>query len=135
MDFDRIYETNVDPKYSISPEINQVLSAWDEMIQHVEVGQRLSPTILLHEFYRSYTPTEFATLPQWKQEYIEKNRPIYDKYKPQWDSWYHRNRELLARREIFGKLEWQAGPKTRGDSIFKHFIQLRQSGIRVKRSK
>jgi DNA (cytosine-5)-methyltransferase 1 len=30
-------------------------------------------------------------------------------------------------------LEWQTGPIKDNDSIFNHFIQIRQSGIRVKR--
>ena len=34
---------------------------------------------------------------------------------------------------MYGKLEWQAGKKKENDSIFHHFIQFRQSGIRVKK--
>jgi len=30
-------------------------------------------------------------------------------------------------------LEWQTGPIKHNDSIFNHFIQMRQSGIRVKK--
>jgi len=30
---------------------------------------------------------------------------------------------------VYGKLEWQAGKKKDNDSIFNHFIQMRQSGI------
>ena len=46
-----------------------------------------------------------------------------------------KHRDKLSKLEIYGKLEWQAGPKKEDDSIFDHFIQLRQSGIRVKKSK
>ena len=42
---------------------------------------------------------------------------------------------ILKKREIYGKLEWQTGPITVNDSIFNHFIQIRQSGIRVKKGK
>jgi len=41
----------------------------------------------------------------------------------------------LKKREIYGKLEWQTGPIKENDSIFNHFIQIRQSGIRVKKNK
>jgi DNA (cytosine-5)-methyltransferase 1 len=34
----------------------------------------------------------------------------------------------------YGKLEWQTGSIKENDSIFNHFIQIRQSGIRVKKS-
>ena len=74
-------------------------------------------------------------MPQWKQYYITKNKPIYQKYKSKWDKWYSTYKSKLSKREIYAKLEWQAGPKKENDSIFNHFIQFRQSGIRVKKSK
>ena len=95
----------------------------------------MSPTILCNEFHKEYSEEEFVKLPQWKQDYITKNKPIYQKYKETWDAWYEKHKSKLSKREIYGKLEWQAGPKKEGDSIFNHFIQLRQSGIRVKKSK
>jgi DNA (cytosine-5)-methyltransferase 1 len=121
-------------KYHISTDDERVLEAWDEMIQVFETGESLSPTILCNEFYRTYSPAEFTALPEWKRDYITKNRPLYEKYKVHWDAWYERHRELLNKKEIYGKLEWQTGKKKAGDSIFRHFIQMRQSGIRVKRS-
>ena len=121
-------------KYHISKDDERILEAWDEMIQIFETGESLSPTILCNEFYRTYSPVEFAGLPEWKRDYITKNRPLYEKYKVHWDAWYERHRELLNKKEIYGKLEWQTGKKKAGDSIFHHFIQMRQSGIRVKRS-
>ena len=35
--------------------------------------------------------------------------------------------------KIYGKLEWQVGKIKPNDSIFNYFIQVRQSGIRVKK--
>jgi len=135
IDVDRIFET--DPtktaKYRISREDEAILTAWDEMVQVFEVGESMSPTILCNEFYTKYSAEEFAALPAWKREYITKNRPIYEKYRAQWDAWYARHEALIKRKEIYGKLEWQAGKKKAGDSIFNQFIQLRQSGIRVKK--
>ena len=60
---------------------------------------------------------------------------IYQKYKQLWDSWYEEHKDILKKKEVNGKLEWQAGPLKENDSIWNHFIQLRQSGIRVKKSK
>ena len=135
IDVDRIFETDPDKtaKYRISKEDEAILETWDEMVQVFETGESMSPTILCNEFYRVYTEQEFAALPDWKQEYITKNRPLYEKYKTQWDEWYKRHETLLKRKEIYGKLEWQAGKKKVGDSIFNQFIQFRQSGIRVKK--
>ena len=131
-----IFET--DPaktaKYRISSEDESILTAWDEMVKHMDVGENLSPTILCNEFNNTYNPVEFAALPEWKRDYITKNRPIYAKYKVKWDAWLKKYRSLLSKKEIYGKLEWQAGKKKENDTIFDHFIQLRQSGIRVKKT-
>ena len=131
-----IFET--DPaktaKYRISKDDEAILSAWDEMVKHMETGQNMSPTILCNEFGKAYSETEFAELVAWRREYITKNKPIYEKYKAQWDAWREKHRALLTKKEIYGKLEWQAGIKKENDSIFNHFIQLRQSGIRVKKT-
>ena len=132
---DRIFETDPEKtaKYRISLEDEAILIAWDEMIHTFEVGESMSPTILCNEFYNTYTDAEFDALPQWKREYITKNRPLYEKYKTVWDTWYKNHLQILKRKEIYGKLEWQAGKKKAGDSIFNQFIQFRQSGIRVKK--
>lgn len=135
IDVDRIFEQDTEKtnKYRISKEDEAILTAWDEMIQLFDVGENMSPTILCNEFYTTYTELEFASLPQWKRDYIIKNRPLYEKYREQWDKWYLKHETLIKRKEIYGKLEWQAGKKKEHDSIFNQFIQFRQSGIRVKK--
>ena len=153
INFDDIIEsdkTKTD-KYKISEEIENVLDAWDEMIKKMDVGQKLSPTILCDEFqnYWSYVEncednpepkdciytTDFYDLAKWRQDYMIKNRPIYDKYEDEWIKWYKKHKDLLNKRKIYCKLEWQTGKKKQNDSIWNHFIQLRQSGIRVKKNK
>ena len=131
-----IFET--DPaktaKYRISKDDEAILTAWDEMVKQMETGQNMSPTILCNEFGKTYSETEFAELAAWRREYITKNKPIYEKYKAHWDAWREKHAALLSKKEIYGKLEWQAGIKKENDSIFNYFIQLRQSGIRVKKT-
>ena len=136
INMDGIIEKNINitKKYKISNEIENVLNAWNEIIKVFETGQNMSPTILCNEFYTTYTNEEFLKLPSWKQEYITKNKDIYKKYKSQWDTWYTKHKDLLNKKEIYGKLEWQTGKKKDDDSIWNYFIQLRQSGIRVKKN-
>jgi DNA (cytosine-5)-methyltransferase 1 len=105
------------------------------MIKKLEIKEKLSPTILCKEFKTSIDTEEFKKLVKWKQDYITKNKPIYLKYKKDWDSWYDSNKDFLNKKEVFCKLEWQVGPKKKDDSIWNHFIQIRQSGIRVKKTK
>ena len=104
------------------------------MIQVFDENETLSPTILCNEFYKNYTEDDFNEIAQWKQDYIKKNKPIYNKYKNKWDEWYDKHKEIIQKKEINGKLEWQTGKKKKNDTIWNYFIQLRQSGIRVKKT-
>ena len=103
--FESILESDVNEKYKISNEQETILNIWDIMIQHVDVGEKLSPTILCNEFNNSYNEEEFSNLPKWKQDYIEKNKPIYNKYKQKWDTWFDLYKDKLTKREIYSKLE------------------------------
>ena len=105
------------------------------MIKAFVVDEKISPTILVNEFYNTYSDAEFKNLAQWRQDYITKNRPLYEKYAATWDDWYARHQNTLSKRQIYAKLEWQVGTIKENDSIFDYFIQMRQSGIRVKRAK
>ena len=130
----KFFEKNVDKKYNISDEVIQLFKVWDEMIKIFEIGEKISPTILCNEFNKVYLDNEFNNLPKWKQDYITKNKRLYNKYKTEWDDWYNKNSQILQKKEIYGKLEWQTGVKKENDSIFNYFIQLRQSGIRIKKA-
>ena len=129
-----IIENNNDSKYKINKEIKDVLDAWDELIKQFEVGEKISPTILIHDYYRTYTQEELNDHPKWKQDYMAKNKPLIKKYKTIIDPWYAKYKNILLKREIYGKLEWQTGIIKENESIYNYFIQFRQSGIRVKRN-
>ena len=108
-----IFETDkkITEQYRISEQDEQVLIAWDKMIKVFETGENLSPTILCNEFNNNYTSEQFKKLPAWKQDYITKNKYIFNKYKTKWDQWIENNKEILKKKEIYGKLEWQTGKK------------------------
>lgn len=117
--------------FEIPAELKKVFSAWDEMLPTL-VGTQLGVPIILEYF----TADETAPGTQaWKVTYIRKNKAIYQAHKEAWDTWMEKHRELLEKRAVYRKLEWQAGPLKVGDTILKgHFIQMRQSGIRVKQA-
>jgi DNA (cytosine-5)-methyltransferase 1 len=137
IDMSRIIDTDksITDNYKVSPEIENILNIWDMMINVFDVKECLSPTILCNEFFKIYTDEEFKKLPIWKQDYIKKNKPLYNKYKKDWDEWYNKYKDILQKKEVFGKLEWQAGTKKPNDSIWNYFIQIRQSGIRIKKAR
>lgn len=124
----------IDEKYFVKGDILYTLNAWDEMIKKMDVGEKISPTILIHDAYRNHSAADIASFADWRREYMEKNEDLIKKYKPQFDEWYKKHKEVLQKREIYGKLEWQVGTLKSNDSIFNHFIQVRQSGIRVKKA-
>ena len=126
---------DIDPKYFIDGDILKCLEAWEEMIKVFDIDEKISPTIMANEFYKNYTQEELNELPTWKRDYITKNKPLYEKYKDTWDTWYEKNKDILSKREVYGKLEWQVGKIKPNDSIFNYFIQVRQSGIRVKKAR
>jgi DNA (cytosine-5)-methyltransferase 1 len=135
INYNNIIETKCDEKYNISKELKNVLDAWDELIQKFEIGEIISPTILIHDAYKQYTKEEFQLLPKWKQDYMKKNKRILNKYQDIIDIWYSKYKPILSKREIYGKLEWQTGAIKENESIYNHLIQIRQSGIRVKKAK
>jgi DNA (cytosine-5)-methyltransferase 1 len=124
---------DINKKYFIKDDTLNVLESWDEMIRQFDIGEKISPTILVNDAYKSYTQSEFEQFPDWKKDYITKNKPLLEKYKSDFDEWYKKHSSILQKREIYGKLEWQTGLIKENDSIFNHFIQIRQSGIRVKK--
>ena len=126
-------KASIPPKYFIKDDILNVLEAWDLIVKQMEIGQKMSPTIMIHDAFTPYSQSELDAFPEWKSDYITKNRPIIEKYRDIFVAWYETHKELLKKREIYGKLEWQTGPIQTSDSIFNHFIQIRQSGIRVKK--
>jgi DNA (cytosine-5)-methyltransferase 1 len=125
---------DIDPKYFIKGDVLDTLLAWDKIVTQFEVGEKISPTIMINDAYSGYTESDFQEFPDWKQDYVVKNKPLLEKYKTQFDPWYQENKAILKKREIYGKLEWQTGVIKENDSIFNHFIQIRQSGIRVKKA-
>jgi len=104
------------------------------MIKTFEVGEKISPTIMIKDAFKTYIQEEFEELPAWRQDYVTKNKPLIKKYKSQFETWFKKHTEILNKREIYAQLDWQTGIIKKDDSIFNHFIQIRQSGIRVRKA-
>ena len=143
-------------KYKISKELENILNCWNKVVGFVDDNEKLSPTILAENLKTEYFQLddngnitfdenkqpivknqyleEWNKFPNWQKDYVLKNKPIYNKYKSKWDKWLTANAELLKKKKIYSKLEWQTGPKKKNDSIWNYFIQIRQSGIRVKKA-
>ena len=66
----------IEEKYKITGDILNVLNAWQEMIDIFEVGEKISPVILAHEFYKTYTSNEFLKLKKMEAALHNKKQTI-----------------------------------------------------------
>jgi DNA (cytosine-5)-methyltransferase 1 len=69
-------------------------------------------------------------LPEWKKRFITNNRKTWESISD--DIGVEWLRKVRSFKETYQKFEWQVGDEKR--DIWKHMIQFRPSGIRVKRS-
>lgn len=76
-----------------------------------------------------YARTKLKRFPAWKVDFIKKNRTFYSTHKSMIDPWIDQIRSFPP---SFQKLEWNVKGGER--DIWKHIIQFRASGIRIKRA-
>lgn len=76
-----------------------------------------------------YARTNLERFPAWKIDFIEKNRTFYAKHKTIIDPWID---QIKSFPPSFQKLEWNIKGGQR--EIWKHVIQFRASGIRIKKA-
>lgn len=77
----------------------------------------------------SHARTYQSRFPQWKVGFIRKNREFYSRHKSWLDEWIPKIRNFPS---SFQKLEWNCQGET-VRQIDKYIIQIRPSGVRVKR--
>ncbi len=87
----------------------------------------LSPSEV-HDALPVYARTKLNRFPDWKIDFIQKNRDFYDRHRTIINPWIDEIKDFPP---SFQKLEWNY--KNGARSLWKHIIQFRASGIRVKR--
>ena len=75
-----------------------------------------------------YARADKKAFPDWKIDFIRKNRDLYHKNKKRIDGWKH---ELLPFPPSLQKLEWNCKGENR--NVWDYVIQFRASGVRIKR--
>lgn len=124
--------TIIDPdkkeeKYYISAYEKRVLDMWNEFYKKIDLDVIGFP-IWAEEFnqYRN-----ISHIPGWKQDFILKNRNLYERNKKFIDQWLRKYNNLDWVNPTHKKMEWQAGRDIK--DIYNGLIQFRPSGVRVKR--
>ena len=69
--------------------------------------------------------------PEWKKDFVRKNQELYRRNKPFIDGWLKKWNNLCSFTATERKFEWQCGKEV--SSIWDAVIQIRPSGVRVKR--
>lgn len=120
-------------QYVVSADEALWIDTWNELLGRLGAHVRLPGFPLWEPVWQRATPTAVADMPLWKQRLVEQNRRFYLDNRRAIDAWRQAPREVaiedfpLSRR----KLEWQAQDSDR--DLWKQLLQLRPSGIRVKR--
>lgn len=116
-----------DPYYALSKHTIDVLTAWDEFYHGVDVKVIGFP--VWSEYFK--TKTIDPSFPAWKQDFVRKNQEIYRRNKEFIDSWLKKWNNLRDFTPTEKKFEWQCGESI--SSIWEGVIQIRPSGVRVKK--
>ena len=124
---DTILEANCnDPSYNITEDEQNILNMWDEFYQGIK--QKTIGYPIWVDYFKT-KPSE--SMPSWKKNFIIKNNTLYQDNKSFIDKWLVKYDNLSYLNPTQRKMEWQAG--TSISSIWEGIIQIRPSGIRVKR--
>ncbi|MGN1277945.1 MAG: DNA cytosine methyltransferase [Candidatus Onthovivens sp.] len=119
--------TESDPIYSLSDHIIDVLTAWDEFYHGVDVD------VIGFPVWSMYFKTKRvnSSYPERKKEFIRKNQELYSRNKDFIDGWLKKRNNLKDFTPTEQKFEWQCGTSIK--SIWEGVIQIRPSGVRVKK--
>lgn len=119
--------TETNPVYSISEHINDVLTAWNEFYHGVDVD------VIGFPVWSSYFKTKRIdpSYPEWKKDFVRKNQELYLRNKDFIDGWLKKWNNLKDFTPTERKFEWQCGTTIK--SIWEGVIQIRPSGVRVKK--
>jgi DNA (cytosine-5)-methyltransferase 1 len=118
-------------EYRLRSEESRWIEAWGDLA--ARIGDR-PPGFPLWEQEFKQEP-DLEGFPKWKQDFHRKNSMFYRQYQPIIDDW-RRSWSIECFPNSRRKFEWQAQDARRGNAkdIFELLIQLRPSGIRVKRA-
>lgn len=115
-----------DDSLKISKHEEEVLTAWDEFYQGIDLKVIGFP-VWYDYFYENQMTDD---MPDWKKDFVRKNKDLYLRNKAFITKWEKKYNYLKNFTPTQRKFEWQAGTKI--SSIWDGVIQSRPSGIRVK---
>lgn len=125
--FDIIEKHKVESKYYISEYEKLVLDTWDEF--YTGINETVIGFPIWSEYFNDEPVDE--NLPNWKINFIKKNKELYFNNQNFIDNWMQSHNYLNGFAPTHTKMEWQAGNSIK--SLWDGVIQFRPSGIRIKK--
>lgn len=132
-----ILEENVPVSYQITGEQAEMIDAWEEFRIGTDI-KIIGYPIWINCFGIGIADNDelkrtlkYDEMPDWKKRFVDKNREFYLSHQAFIDPWIAKY-DMLKRIKLYQKFEWNCG--TDVASIHDGIIQIRQSGIRVKRA-
>lgn len=113
-----------------------MIHAWNEFRKKTKLGLIGYPIWLnyfgldIKDDNRFKQVSDYNSMPKWKQTYVDHNRKLYLNNKNFIDLWIKKY-DMLNRRKSYQKFEWNCGTDCK--DLKETIIQVRQSGLRVKR--
>lgn len=105
----------------------KVLDMWDEFYQLIDLKTIGFPIWFDYFFNKNEEKDD----PEWKKNFIRKNKDLYSRNKSAIDNWRKKYNDLNDIKPTQRKFEWQCGENC--TSVYEGLIQFRTSGVRVKR--
>ena len=119
---------NKDPAYKLTDHEVEVIDAWDEF--HKGIHEKVIGFPIWADWFKT-PPPPADEMPEWKRTFVAKNNALYQNNKRFIDGWLKRHHNLDDFTPTMRKMEWQCG--TSVDSAWDAFLQMRPSGLRIKR--
>ena len=111
--------------------------AWDDFKQNI-FHKKIDAPIWMEYFGEDYKADSaflkkvgYKSMPDWKQRFVSRNRKFYLENKNAIDAWI-KKWSMEKKNKIYRKFEWNCKNDCR--SIKEGIIQIRHSGVRVKRT-
>ena len=125
-----LLENTVDPKYNISKEEENILEVWNDFVEGIGNLDCIGLTVI-PEYFKLDSKNIDSSYPKWKKKDIVKNVALYNKHKTFIDKWLKKHNNLEDLPPSRRRMEWHANTTIK--SVYDGFIQIRQSGVRVKK--
>ncbi len=122
-------QNNNDPEYKLTDDETEAIEVWDEFYHGIKEKVIGFPIWL--DWFTTPPPTDPKEMPEWKQAFVRKNNELYQNNREFIDGWLQRHNYLRHFTPTMRKMEWQCGESV--DSAWDAFMQMRPSGLRIKR--